>query len=186
MEIASDRKAGKLWLSQEKYIKRVLERFNMKDSKPVNTPLATHFNLNKKAYPETEKEKESMSSIPYFSAVGSLMYAMVCTRQDIAHAIGLVSRYLSNPGKVHWEAVKWIFRYLRGTSKLSLCYGGGKPILESYTDADMAGDLDNRKSTSGYVFTFSGGAISWQSKLQKCIALSTTKAEYIAAVEASK
>ncbi|CAN0915054.1 Retrovirus-related Pol polyprotein from transposon TNT 1-94, partial [Linum grandiflorum] len=82
------------------------------------------------------------------------MYAMVCTRPDIAHAVGLVSRFLSNPGKTHWEAVKWIFRYLRGTSKLSLCYGGG--------------------------------AISWQSKLQKCVALSTTEAEYIAAVEAGK
>ena len=82
--------------------------------------------------------------------------------------------------------MKWIFRYLRGTSKLSLCYGSGKPLLEGYTDADMAGDLDNRKSTSGYVFTFSGGAISWQSKLQKCVALSTTEAEYIAAVEAGK
>ncbi|CAN0898839.1 Retrovirus-related Pol polyprotein from transposon TNT 1-94 [Linum grandiflorum] len=114
------------------------------------------------------------------------MYAMVCTRPDIAHAVGLVSRFLSNPGKTHWEAVKWIFRYLRGTSKLSLCYGAVKPILEGYTDADMAGDFDSRKSTSGYVFTFSGGAISWQSKLQKCVALSTTEAEYIAAVEAGK
>lgn len=127
-----------------------------------------------------------MSTIPYSSAVGSLMYAMVCTRPDIAHSVGVVSRYLSNPGKVHWDAVKWIFRYLRGTSKLCLCYGGGKPILEGYTDADMAGYLDSRKSTSGYVFTFSGGAFSWQSKLQKCVALSTTEAEYIAAVEASK
>ncbi|CAN0872391.1 Retrovirus-related Pol polyprotein from transposon TNT 1-94, partial [Linum grandiflorum] len=79
-----------------------------------------------------------------------------------------------------------IFRYLRGTSKLSLCYGGGKPILESYTDEDRAGDLESRKSTSGYVFTFSGGAISWQSKLQKCVALSTTETEYITDVEAGK
>lgn len=186
MEITRDRKAGKLWLSQEKYIERVLERFNMKHAKPVGTPLATHFKLDKRACPTTEKEKEAMSAIPYSSAVGSLMYAMVCTRPDITHAVSLVSRFLSNPGKAHWEAVKWIFRYLRGTSKLSLCYGGDKPILQGYTDADMAGDLDNRKSTSGYVFTFSGGAISWQSKLQKCVALSTTEAEYIAAVEASK
>lgn len=94
-------------------------------------------------------------------------------------------RFLSNPGKTHVEVVKWIFRYLRGTSKLSLCYGGGKPILEGYTNADMAGDLNNKRSISGYVFTFSGRAISWQPKLQKCVALSTTEAEYIAAVEAS-
>lgn len=186
MEIVRDRKAKRLWLSQEKYIEQVLERFNMKNARPVNTPLAAHFKLSRRFCPTSDEEKAKMSSIPYSSAVGSLMYAMVCTRPDIAHAVGLVSRYLSNPGKVHWEAVKWIFRYLRGTSKLCLCYGGGKPILQAYTDADMAGDLDNRKSTSGYLFTFSGGAISWQSKLQKCVALSTTEAEYIAAVEAGK
>uniref|UniRef100_A0A3Q7GYL8 Retrovirus-related Pol polyprotein from transposon TNT 1-94-like beta-barrel domain-containing protein n=1 Tax=Solanum lycopersicum TaxID=4081 RepID=A0A3Q7GYL8_SOLLC len=165
MEIARDRKTGKLWLSQEKYIERVLERFNIKNAKPVNTPLAAHFKLSKRCCPTTKKEKESMSHIPYSSVVGSLMYAMVCTRPDIAHAVGLVSRYLANPSKVHWEAVKWILRYLRGTSNLSLCFGGGEPILEGFTDADMARDLDNWKSTSGYLFKFAGGAISWQSKL---------------------
>ena len=69
---------------------------------------------------------------------------------------------------------------------MCICFGGSKPILEGFTDADMAGDLDGRKSTSGFLFTFAGGAISWQSKLQKCVALSTTEAEYIAATEASK
>lgn len=114
------------------------------------------------------------------------MYAMVCTRPDIASAVGVVSRFLSNPGKEHWEAVKWILRYLKGTSKLCLCFGDSEPILEGYTDADMAGDLDCRKSTSGFVFTFAGGAVSWQSKLQKCVALSTIEAEYIAIAEAGK
>lgn len=99
--------------------------------------------------------------------------------------IRFMCRFLSNPGKTHGEVVKWIFRYLRGTSKLSLCYGGGKPILEGYTNANMAGDLNNKRFISGYVFTFSGRAISWQSKLQKCVALSTTEAENIAVVEAS-
>ena len=111
MEIARDRKAGKLWLSQEKYIERILERFNMKHAKPVSKPLAAHFKLSKRACPTIEKEKANMSTIPYSSVVGSLMYAMVCTRPDIAHSVGVVSRYLSNPGKVHWDAVKWIFRY---------------------------------------------------------------------------
>jgi ATP-binding cassette subfamily B (MDR/TAP) protein 1 len=158
----------------------------MKNSKPVSTPLATHFKLSAQQSPSTEKEKEAIKNIPYASAVGSLMYTMVCTRPDIAHAVGIVSRFLANPGKEHWEAVKWILRYLRGTSKYSLCFGGGKPILDGYTDSDMAGDMDKRKSTSGYLFTFAGGAVSWQSKLQKCIALSTTEAEYIAATDASK
>ncbi|KAL6334535.1 hypothetical protein AAG906_018034 [Vitis piasezkii] len=109
-----------------------------------------------------------MRRVPYASAVGSLMYAMVCTRPDIAYAVGVVSRFLSNPGRHHWEAVKWIMRYLRGTSKLKLTFGSGKPILVGYTDSDMAGDVDNRRSTSGYLMTFSG------------------EAEYIAAAEACK
>ena len=114
------------------------------------------------------------------------MYAMVCTRPDIAHAVGVVSRFLENPGKEHWEAVKWILTYLRGTTRDCLCFKGSDPILKGYTHGDMAGDLDNRKSTTGYLFTFSAGAISWQSKLQKCVALSTTEAEYIVATEAGK
>ena len=77
------------------------------------------------------------------------MYAMVYTRLDIYHAVGVVSRFLENPGKAHWEAVKWIFRYLRGTSKVCLSFGESEPSLEGYTDFDMAGDLDCRKSTSG-------------------------------------
>jgi hypothetical protein len=114
------------------------------------------------------------------------MYAMVCTRPDIAHAVGMVSRFLSNPGKDHWEAVKWILRYLKGSSSKCLSFGGAESTLEGYTDADMAGDLDSRKSTSGILFTFAGGAVSWQSKLQKCVALSTTEAEYVAMTEAGK
>ncbi|GKV15798.1 hypothetical protein SLEP1_g26549 [Rubroshorea leprosula] len=184
--ITRDRKAGKLWLSQEKYVERLLERFNMKHAKPISTPLANHFKLSKRSYPTTKEEKEKTSPIPYSSAVGSLMYAMVCTRPDITHAVGVVSRFLSDPGKIHWEAVKWIFRYLRGTTKLCLTFGQTEPILKGYTDADMASDLDNRKSILGYLFTFAGGAVSWQSKLQKCVALSTTEAEYIAATEAGK
>ena len=82
--------------------------------------------------------------------------------------------------------MKWIFRYLRGSYKLCLAFGDSKPVLVGYVDADWAGDLDGRKSTSGYLFTFAGGDISWQSRLQKCVALSTTEAEYIAANEASK
>ena len=101
-----------------------------------------------------------MHNISYSSAVGSLMYVMVCTRPDIAHVVGVVSRFLANPGKEHWQAVKWILRYLKGTSRVCLCFGSGKPVLNGYTDADMAGDVDYRKSTSGYMMTFAGGAVS--------------------------
>ncbi|KAI4347747.1 hypothetical protein L6164_008530 [Bauhinia variegata] len=130
--------------------------------------------------------KEEMKKVPYASVVGSLMYAMVCTRPNVAHAVGVVSRYLSNPSKEHWQVVKWILRYLRGTSRFCLCFGASKHVLDGYTDADMIGDVDSRKSTSGYLMTFVGGAVSWQSKLQKCVALSSTEVEYIAITEARK
>ena len=160
--------------------------FNMKNSKPVSTPLVGHFKLSKRLCPSTEKEKGEMSVIPYSSAVGNLMYAMVCTRPDISHAIGVVSKFLANPGKAHWKAVKWIFSFLRGASKVCLSFGESKPSLEGYTNSNMVGDLDCRKSTSWHLFTFVGGAISWQSKLQKCVSLSTTEVEYIAATEDGK
>ncbi|GJR64776.1 retrovirus-related pol polyprotein from transposon TNT 1-94 [Tanacetum coccineum] len=83
---------------------------------------------------------------------------------DLVHAVGVVSRFLSNPGKKHWEAVKWIFRYLRGTSKLGITFGNRKPMLVGFTDSDMARNKDNMKSTSGYLMTFTGGAVSWQSR----------------------
>ena len=127
-----------------------------------------------------------MKKVPYASAVGSLMYAMVCTRPDIAFVVGAVSRYMSNPGREHWASVKWILRYLRGTSEVCLRYGVGKPVLEGFTDSDMSGDVDSSRSTSGYVMTYAGGAVSWQSRLQKSVALSTTEAKYMAIVEAGK
>ncbi|XP_059291841.1 F-box/LRR-repeat protein At5g63520-like [Lycium ferocissimum] len=103
MSITRSRDEKKLYLSQKKYIERVLERFNMKNAKRVSTPLPGHLKLSKKMCPTTTEEKERMAKIPYSSAVGSLMYAMVCTRPDIAHAVGVVSRFLENPGKEHWE-----------------------------------------------------------------------------------
>ena len=117
-----------------------------------------------------------MENVPYASAVGSLMYDMVCTRQDIAHAVGVVSRFLSNPEREHLEAVKWILRYLQGTSKLTLSFGSHKPVLVGYTNSYMTRYEDSRKSTSGYLITLSSGVVSWQSRLQNCIALSTVEA----------
>jgi hypothetical protein len=186
MRITRDRKNRKLTLSQGEYTEKVLERFRMQNAKPVSTPLASHFKLTKEMCPKTQEEIEYMSRVPYSSAVGSLMYAMVCTRPDIAHAVGVVSRYMNNPGKEHWEAVKWILRYLRGTTTHALCFGGSDTFLQGYVDSDMAGDKDSRRRTTGYVFTIGGTTVSWISKLKKVVALSTTKAEYVAATEASK
>ena len=120
MKISRDKKNKKLWLSQERYIEKVLERFNMSKAKAVCSPLAGHLKLSSKKCPTSEKDIKEVSKVPYAFAIGSLMYAMVCTRPDIAHAVGVVNRFLSNHGKEHWEAVKWTLRYLRGTSKVCL------------------------------------------------------------------
>ena len=99
MKISRDRKNKKLWLSQESYIEKVLERFNMSKAKAVCSPLAGHLKLSSKQCPTSEKDMKEMSNVPYASAVGNLMYVMVYTRPDIAHAIGVVSWFLTNPGK---------------------------------------------------------------------------------------
>lgn len=88
------------------------------------------------------------------------MYAIVCARPDIAHVVGVVSRYLSNPGKERWIAVKRIVRYLQGTPKICLCFGNEKHVLLGYIDVDMVGDVDSKKSTSDYLITFVGGLVS--------------------------
>ena len=106
--------------------------------------------------------------------------------------MGVVSKYMANPWKEHWEAVKWLLRYLRGTSSTSLCFGKGKVTLQGFVDADLCvdvdlgGDVDSSKSTSGYIYTIGGTAVSWMSRLQKCVSLSSTEAEYVAIAEAGK
>ena len=101
MEIFRDWSNGKLWLSQEKYIGKILLRFGMNNVKPVSVPLASHFKLSSSLYPNTNEENEYMSRIPYANPVGTLMYAMVYTRSDISHVVGVVSRYMANLGKEH-------------------------------------------------------------------------------------
>ncbi|XP_031499205.1 TMV resistance protein N-like [Nymphaea colorata] len=151
MRISRDSKTGTLNLSQQNYIEKILCRFKMQDAKPVSTPLAIHFKLSKDLSPKTDEEHEEMSMISYASAVGSLMYAMVCTRPDIAQAVGAVSRYIAEPGKKHWEAVKWILRYLKGTLCMSLCFKQNELLLHGFVDADLGGDLGSKRSTTGYV-----------------------------------
>ena len=101
MQITRDREKRKLWLGQEKYIKEILKKFNMMDCKPVGTPMSSGTKLSAEQCPKTDEEIEEMARVPYASAVGSLMYAMVCTRPDIAQAVGVLSRYMSNPGRDH-------------------------------------------------------------------------------------
>eukprot|EP00253_Pinus_taeda_P016490 PITA_16490 len=165
-------------------------RFNMQDSKPVKVPIPVGVRLFAEQCPKTQEEEEDMSHVPYESAVDSLMCAMVCTRPDIAHAVGVLSRFISKTGKEHWTAMKRVFRYLHGTIDYGLCYQGRPGLdkvldIRGFVDADWARDLDKRRSTSGYVFNLFGGAVSWMSKKQSVVA-STTEAEYVAATHASK
>jgi hypothetical protein len=127
-----------------------------------------------------------MSKVPYSSVVGSLMYAMVCSRPDLSHAMSIVSIYMANPGREHWKVVQWILRYLRGSSNACLCFGKSRDGLFGYVDSDYAGDLDKKRSLSGYVFIVGGCAVSWKACLEAIVAMSTTKAEYMAIAEATK
>ncbi|KAL5569051.1 hypothetical protein UlMin_025626 [Ulmus minor] len=124
----------------------------MKDAKPAKVPIGTHFRISKKLCPETEEEMSYMEKVPYSNAVGSIMYSMVSTRPNISYAISLLSRYMGNPGKGHWIAMKWLIRYLIGTSWTSLIYekGGSKVWLDSYVDSNHAGDKDKRRSITSY------------------------------------
>eukprot|EP00253_Pinus_taeda_P026484 PITA_26484 len=165
--------------------------FQLIGSKPVKVHIPVGVKLSVEQCPKTQEEEDDMSRVPYASAVDNLMHVMVCTRPDIAHAVGVLSRFMSKPGKEHWTTEKQVFRYLCGTSDYGLCYQG-RPRLDrvldicGFVDVNSAGDLDQRRSTSGYVFNLFGGAVSWISKKQFVVALSTTEAEYMGATHASK
>ncbi|KAM2898135.1 hypothetical protein COP2_007704 [Malus domestica] len=187
IKLYRDRSRKLIGLSQSMYIDKVLSRFQMEQSKKGFLPVGHGIHLSKSMEPKTPEEIRQMSCIPYASAIGSLMYAMICTRPDIAYAVSITSRYQSNPGSEHWTAVKTVLKYLRRTKDMFLVYGGASELrVEGYTDADFQSDVDDRSSNSGYVFTLNGGAVSWKSKKQSVIADSTTEAEYVAAAEAGK
>ena len=172
MEILRYRKAGKLYISHKEYIKKVLHRFNMQNAKPVSTLLATHFRLSFVLSPQSDDDVDYMSQVPYSNAVGCLMYAMVCSRLDLSYAI---SRYMANPGKEHWKTVQWIFRYLRGSTDVCLHFGRTRDEVVGYVDSNFTGDLDKRKSLTGYVFTIDGCTINWKAPLSTTVTLSTTE-----------
>ena len=187
MRIECNQKTMTLWLSQPDCIQKVLKSFNMENVKPTPPLLPMTIRLSDRNSPSTEEERKLNGKIPYASVVGSIMYAMVATQFDLVHVVGVVSWYMSNPGRKHWEAVKHILRYLRGTKDAHLTFGSNNSTdVKGYNDSDYARNMDNRKSTSSYVFTHCGGAISWRSKLQECMTLSTTEAEYIATSDAAE
>jgi hypothetical protein len=164
----------------------VLKRFGMEDCKAVGTPLDVNSKLVKLTDEEYALEAQSMVDVPYKQAVGSLMYAMIATRPDLAYPISVVSQHMARPGSSHWVAVKRIMRYLKGTSDVRLCLGGDNIVLSGYCDADYAGDTNDRRSTTGYMFKVGSGAVSWNSKRQQTTATSTVEAEYMATSHGTK
>jgi len=188
VEILRVRSEKTLTLSQRQYILDILERFQMSDCKPVSTPLDPSVRLSASMSPQSAADTKFMESVPYIQAVGALMYLAVATRPDIAFAVGVLARFNKNPGLLHWKAVKHLFRYLKGTLDYKLTYGpsSSPELFTTYTDADHAGNPDNGRSTSRYLVKMGTGAISWSSKLQSIVALSTTEAEFVAATSAGQ
>ena len=164
-----------IFISQKKYVQDILTRFRMQDCNPVRTPAETSLKLVK------DPDGKKIDSTLYKQIVGSLMY-LTTTRPDIMFAVSLISRFMENPTEMHLASAKRILRYLQGTIDYGIFYKKGeKSSLIGFTDSDYAGDQDDRKSTSGYVFMMGSGAISWSSRKQPIVTLSTTEAEYVAA-----
>ena len=186
IRIQRNREERSIMMSQTSYIDNVLARFGMTDCKPVTTPMDPGLRLTSAQKKATPEEIVQMKGVPYLAAVGSLMYAMLGTRPDLAFAVGVVSRYSSDPRPEHWAAVKRILRYLKGTREVALRYVGGMTVsLVGYSDADWGSDHETRRSTTGYIFKINCAAVTWQSKRQPTVALSSTEAEFMSASQAA-
>ena len=183
MTISRDRGSKMVKLSQERMTRELAAKFGLGEAKGKSVPISTSVRLAK-----GDGEPLDVGLHPYSGLVGSLMYLAVCTRPDIAQSVGALGRYMAAPTDTHWQTAKGVLRYLSSTADLGLTWGGpGAQLgLEAYCDADYAGDVDTRRSTTGYVFMLNGGAISWSSRRQQTVAASTTEAEYMAAAHAVK
>ena len=188
VKIDRDRSKHSLSISQRQYALDILERYGFSNCDPVGTPMDPGLRLSADMGPSTPSEIREMQDVPYGQAVGSLFYLAVATRPDISRTVGNLARFSKNPGMAHWKAVKHLFRYIKGTLDYKLTYSPSSDSepFTSYTDADHAGCPDTGRSTSGYVIKMGTGAISWSSRLQSIVALSTTEAEFVAAVSAGQ
>lgn len=167
-------------MSQRQYVRTLLDRNGLTDANPVKLPMAVGVQLQKEG-----DALDDAGRADYQTLIGGLLYLASCTRPDISFAVGKLARYGAAPTVMHRAAAKTVLRYLKGTMNWGLQYSTRSPLL-GYSDADYAGDVDTRRSTTGYAFVMNGGAISWQSKVQPTVATSTTEAEYIAAAQASR
>jgi hypothetical protein len=183
VQIDRERATRTLHLSQRQYTLDLLDRFGFADCSPVSTPLDPGSRLDMSQCPQTPEDDEFMLDKPYVSAVGALMYLAIATRPDIAHTVGVLYRFMSKPGPAHWKAAKHLFRYLRGSVDCHLTYAPDPSSSRLFT---ICGNPDNGRSTSAYVVKMGTGAVSWMSRLQSIVALSTTEAEVISAVSAGQ
>lgn len=173
---------GFLEMSQTGYIKAILKRFGMENSRPVSTPLDPGSKLRK----IDQSEFEENETFPFRELIGCLMYLAVATRPDIAYAVNHLSQFNNSNGKDHWIAVKRILRYLRGTTKLVLRYEKNSKQLEGYVDSDWAGCPEDRRSYTGFAFLLAKGVVTWEARKQRTVPLSSTEAEYMGLTEAAK
>jgi len=185
-QIKRDRTARTISINQHAYIESMVERFELTEAKPVSTPMVTGAQFSIEQGPATANQAARMRGVPYAEAIGSVLWPVVVSRPDAAYAVGILSQFIQNPGPPHWEALKRVIIYLGSTKDLWLTFGGPtKTLVKGFCDADWASQK-HRHSISGYSFHFGRGAISWSSKKQHIVALSSTEAEYIAQTHAAK
>lgn len=183
IKLERDRSKRTITLSQPAYIQSMLDDYYMANAEPAFTPMHDGVRLSAKMSPTTPTEIERMKRVPYREAVGRLLYLSIATRPDISYAVGVLCRFLSNPGEQHWNAVKHLLRYLKHSINIKLVYSPttSRDIFETHSDADLGGNPDNSRSTGGHVITVGNGAVQWGSRLQKHTSLSTTESEYTTA-----
>ena len=194
VKVQRNRPLRSLTLSQAHFVDQILHRFGMSESKPVATPLDTSVKLKTINKDDSSTGTSEIDTTLFRQIIGSLMYLMIGTRPDLAAAVSIISQYASNPTDEHLRAAKRVLRYLRGTSNYKLRLGLGSESkdqvqnlrLSGYSDANWGNDVETRRSTSGYVFYLNDGLISWSSKKQGTVALSTTEAEYMALAHTTK
>ncbi len=183
LEITCDQPQCLIFISQSCYITKVMSCFGFSNSCPVSTPMASDLKLGLHSQPEP-----TVNTHEYQSHISSVMYAMLSTHPDIGYAITKLSQYSSNPGEEHWTAINCLLHYLNSTKSLKLVYdGNSKDDDESgFSNSDWAGNPRDHHSISGFVFTMAGGAVSWSSKKQPSVALSSMEGKYMAMTHATK
>ncbi|GAW05221.1 Gag-Pol polyprotein [Lentinula edodes] len=182
MTIQQDPGTKAITISQKTYFQRMLNHFGLDCVRRRNTPLPLNVKLKESPTPLSDEENRYMADKQYRAVVGSILWGQVCTHPDLAFAGSLLARYQLNPGRAHWECVEWVAGYILNTLDYAIAYKAGvEPGLKpyAYVDSDHAGCQDTYRSTSGYVFFMAGAPVSWSSKRQATVALSTTESEYI-------